>query len=126
MKEEQRRLLEQAQESLEAAELLREAGYYGFAASRAYYAMFYVAEALLLDKGLSFSKHAAVLAAFGEHLVKTGLVGATFHRALVRAMAVRHAGDDGEPGCVTSAEAQEQLMRAREFLSLGEGLLGTG
>ena len=36
-----------------------------FAASRAYYAMFYAAEALLQSRGLAFSKHSAVHAAFG-------------------------------------------------------------
>jgi uncharacterized protein (UPF0332 family) len=60
MTDEQRRLVEQARESLDAAKVLQEAGHHGFAASRAYYAMFYIAEALLLGKGLSFSKHAAV------------------------------------------------------------------
>jgi uncharacterized protein (UPF0332 family) len=125
MTEEQRRLVEQAHESLDAAELLLKAGHHGFAASRAYYAMFYVAEALLLGKGLSFSKRAAVHAAFGEHLVKTGIVEAGFHRALIRAMAVRHAGDYGGPGSVTPEEAGEQIKRAQEFLALADRLVQT-
>lgn len=96
MTEEQDRLVQRARESGEAARLFQESGYHGFAASRAYYAMFYVAEARLLVKGLSFSKHTAVHAAFGKHLVKTGTVHPCYHRALIRAMAVRHAGDYGE------------------------------
>ena len=51
-----------------------------FAVSRAYYAMFYVAEALLLGQGLSFSKHSAVLAAFGKRLTKPGIVSPEFHK----------------------------------------------
>jgi uncharacterized protein (UPF0332 family) len=35
-------LMAKAEESLAAARLLRDGGYHGFAASRAYYAMFYV------------------------------------------------------------------------------------
>jgi uncharacterized protein (UPF0332 family) len=124
MKEEQRRLVDQARESLDASMLLQGAGYHGFAASRAYYAMFYAAEALLLGKGLSFSKHAAVQAAFGKHFVKPGLVDAGYHRALIRAMAVRQAGDYGDPGSVTLEEAQEQISRAQEFVSLAERALG--
>ncbi len=46
-------------------------GNYDFAVSHFYYAMFYLAEALLLTKGLRFSKHSAVIAAFGEHFAKT-------------------------------------------------------
>jgi uncharacterized protein (UPF0332 family) len=37
-------LLVQAQESLAAARMLHQGGYHGFAAARAYYAMFYMAE----------------------------------------------------------------------------------
>ena len=55
--------------------------------------MFYVAEAFLLGKGLAFSKHSGVHAAFGEHFVKAGIVQPEFHRYLIRGMAVRHAGD---------------------------------
>lgn len=45
-----------------AATLLLDAGYAGFSTSRSYFAMFYVAEALLLGKDLSFSKYSAVIA----------------------------------------------------------------
>lgn len=38
-------------------------GFYDFAVSRAYYTMFYVAEALLDQEGLSFSSHAAIISA---------------------------------------------------------------
>ena len=55
MTPEQRDLLEQARASLGAARLLLTQGYHGFAASRAYYAMFYIAEAFLLGKDLAFS-----------------------------------------------------------------------
>ena len=63
MNQEQQNLFLQAQNSLEAAKLLYSNGYFGFAASRAYYAMFYVTEAFLIGKGLSFSKHSSVCSA---------------------------------------------------------------
>ena len=53
MTEDQRELLEEARDSIAAARLLLDGGFPGYAASRAYYAMFYVAEALLEE--LSFS-----------------------------------------------------------------------
>lgn len=59
-------LLQQASDSLAAARALLDLGYAGFAASRAYYAMFYIAEAFLEGEGLSFSKHSAVISAFGD------------------------------------------------------------
>ena len=106
MMSEQADLFRQAQDSLAAAKLLDAQGYHGFAASRAYYTMFYIAEAFLLGQRLAFSRHSAVHAAFGEHCVKTGVVPPKFHRYLIRGMEVRHAGDYGRGGTtVTPQEA---------------------
>lgn len=122
MTPEQHDLLVRAKHSLAAARLLREAGYPGFAASRAYYTLLYVVEAILLGKGLSFSKRAAVVAAFGEQFVKTGSVPAHFHRYLIHAMEVRHAGDYGGLNDVTADESAEQIARAEDFVELGQRL----
>ena len=43
-------LMEKAKRSLSASEILMESDNYDFAISRAYYAMFYCAEAMLLSK----------------------------------------------------------------------------
>lgn len=118
MKSEVADLLVQAQESLAAAKILHREGFFGFAATRAYYAMFYVAEAFLLEKGLAFNKHSAVIAAFGEHFSKTGIVPAEHHRHLIRGLQVRHAGDYGKAGSVTPEESALQLNLAEQFLDL--------
>jgi len=57
MKRKTGQLLHKAQGAIEAATLLLQGGKNDFAAGRAYYAMFYVAEALLFEKGLEFRKH---------------------------------------------------------------------
>jgi len=51
MKAKTAQLLAKAQDAIEAAELLLRGGKNNFAAGRAYYAMFYVAEAVLFEKG---------------------------------------------------------------------------
>ena len=56
MTSEQAALIKKAEESLRAARLLAKDTLYNFAASRAYYAMFYVAQAFLLDEKLAYSK----------------------------------------------------------------------
>lgn len=43
-----------------------------FAVSRAYYAMFYVACALLLTRNIRRSKHSAVLSAFNAEFIQSG------------------------------------------------------
>ena len=65
MTTEQEELIRKAQDSLRAAKLLNENDMTGFAVSRAYYTMFYVARAFLLGMGLEFSKHGSLIAAFG-------------------------------------------------------------
>jgi uncharacterized protein (UPF0332 family) len=124
MMAEQKDLLIQARASAEAAGLLLREGYPNFAASRAYYAMFYVAEALLLGRGLAFSKHGAIHAAFGKEFVKTGLVPPEFHRRLIRGLEVRSAADYGSASGVTAEEAREQIAGAEAFLALAERLTG--
>jgi len=109
-------LLVKAQDSLAAAKVLHQEGFHGFAGTRAYYAMFYVAEAFLLEKGMAFSKHSAVIAAFGEHIAKTGIVPLEYHRHLIRGLQVRHAGDYGKARTVTPEESNLQINLAEQFL----------
>jgi uncharacterized protein (UPF0332 family) len=75
-------LLAKARRSLANARRSLEAGDADFAASRAYYAMFYAAEALLLSRGLAFSKHGAVIAEFSREFVRSGEFPAEYGRAL--------------------------------------------
>jgi uncharacterized protein (UPF0332 family) len=125
MMPEQADLLRQAHDSLAAAKILDTQGYHGFAASRAYYTMFYIAEAFLLGQGMAFSRHSGVHAAFGEYFVKTGVVAPEFHRYRIRGMEVRHAGDYGRGStAVTPQEASQQIAHAEEFVALAERLIG--
>lgn len=120
---EQSALLRKAMDSLKAAKLLVGQGFSDFAASRAYYAMFYVASAFLLGEGLSFSKHSTVVAKFGQHFAKTGRVPAEFHHYLIEGMEARHIGDYGiKP--IDKAKATVQITHAEQFLELAERFLG--
>ena len=65
MKDYSQKLLNKAIDAIEAAEFLVDKEKSDIAVGRAYYAMFYIAEALLSEKGLEFNKHSAVHAAFG-------------------------------------------------------------
>lgn len=116
-------LLQKAHESLLAAKLLGQEGYPDFAASRAYYAMFYAAEALLLSRELSFSSHSAVIAAFGKEFAKTQALDPKFHRYLIDAQDLRSLGDYGIGPGVTADQAQEILCWAEEFLAAAGALL---
>ncbi|HEV2150202.1 MAG TPA: HEPN domain-containing protein [Longimicrobiaceae bacterium] len=120
MTEVQRALLEKAKKSVDAAVLLADGGMYDFAVSRAYYAMFYVAEAFLAGKGLSFSKHSAVHAAFGQRIARQGVVPAEFHRYLIDAASARNTGDYGVDTGFTREDAGRLIAQAEEFIGMGE------
>lgn len=124
MTDEQRELLLQAHDSLEAAKWLMKGEYPGYAAARAYYTMFYIAEAFLEGDGLSFSRHSAVIAAFGREFARKKRVAVEFHRHLIEAQEVRHSGDYGERQAVNFDQAQVQIERAEAFLELAQQLIG--
>lgn len=54
--------LERADTNLQVARELLDKDYYDVSASRAYYAAFYAASALLLNKGIDTSKHSGAIA----------------------------------------------------------------
>jgi uncharacterized protein (UPF0332 family) len=122
---EQAALLQKARESLQAARLLLEQQFYDFAASRTYYAMFYVAQGFLLGECLSFSKHSAVIAAFGQRFAKTGRVPPEYHRHLIQGQALRNVGDYDIGPAISEADAAEQIAHAEAFIGLAEQLLGS-
>ena len=64
--------LERAQTNLQVAKEILDKGYYDVSASRAYYAAFYAASALLLNDGIDTSKHSGVIALVHQHFVKSG------------------------------------------------------
>lgn len=126
MTPEQQSLLQKAERSLEAARQLQTQGFGDFAVSRAYYAMFYVAEALLDQEGLSFSSHAAVISAFGRVLARTGKVPVEFHRYLIDAQAQRTRADYDSRAEISTTESSLLIEQAQAFIQQGyEALTGT-
>ena len=85
-------LLNLADESHEVAKKLIDMGHPRFSAAQTYYTIFYLAEAMLLTKGLTFSKHSAVVAAFGKEFAKKGLLDPKFHRYIIQAQKLRQTG----------------------------------
>ncbi len=81
------------------------------------YAMFYVAEAALLTKNLSFSSHKGVISSFGEHFVKTGVFPKEMGKELNRAFEKRQVGDYEYTFVITKKEAEQLLRSGKEFVN---------
>jgi len=116
-------LLKRARRTLEEASYLQAGGFAEGATVRAYYAMLHAAEAALLQEGLVFSSHRAVLGAFGRELAGRGLLDRTLHRHLLDAFERRQRADYDQHTDVTSAQAAEQVRQAEEFLAAVESFL---
>ena len=71
--------LVKAERYIRSAQVLADDGDFDSAASRLYYAMFYIAEALLEKRGLTFTSHHAVIAAYGQHFSKSRELDPRFH-----------------------------------------------
>jgi uncharacterized protein (UPF0332 family) len=115
MKEYTRKLLDKALDAIEAAEGLMEMGKAEFSAGRAYYAMFYIAEALLSEKGLEFKQHGQVIGAYGLHFAKTKELDPKYHRWLVDGFDTRVSGDYGVDTGIEDDVAANMINQAREF-----------
>ncbi len=124
MKPETEKLLKKAFRSIRAAERLLKDGDVDFAASRVYYALFYIAEGLLNEKELQFKKHGGVHSAFAEQFIKTKQMDPKFHSWLVDAFDERIQGDYEVESQVDAKEVAAMLVQAQEFLQAAWQLLG--
>ena len=108
--------LERAEQAVTAAQKLLLDGYCDFAASRAYYAVFYAASALLLQEGLEFRKHSGVIATIHQRFVKTGRMEKEFGKNLNWLFESRSIGDYGVTAHVPAADAEQAISTAMSFL----------
>ncbi|MBN1876408.1 MAG: HEPN domain-containing protein [Anaerolineae bacterium] len=108
--------LDRAYQELKAADSNLHLAYYNVAVSRAYYAMFYAATALLLSKDVSRSKHSGVLSAFGEYFVKTGSIEVEYAKMLGHAFDSRLDTDYDMTFSANLALSEQILCDAQRFV----------
>lgn len=108
--------IDAAREALTGARYILGGGYWAIAASRAYYACLYAISALLLTKDIGRSKHSAVLAAFRQQFVKSGLIETEFSDAVGKAFETRQVADDDMVGNIKEPEASARLDDAQRFV----------
>jgi len=115
--------MEKAEKFLTTAEHALNIGDYDSCVSRCYYAMFFMAEAVLLTKNVSASSHKGIISLFGEHFVKTGIFDREMGKALNDAYDKRLVGDYGIGFIVTEEEARDLLETAQNFVQKLENYL---
>ena len=111
-----RDFIRKAEKFLETAKLAFDLKDYDSCASRCYYAMFFMAEAALLTKGLKSSSHKGVISLFGEHFVKSGIFERDLGKALSDAYDKRLIGDYAVGLTIPEEDAKELLEISRNFI----------
>lgn len=104
-------------EALAAARVLQQAGLHADAISRAYYAAFHHARALLLQQGVEPLSHGGVERLLHRDLVRTGKLDADVARLLSRLMKYRHDADYTADFAFTATGAAEELQAAESFIA---------
>lgn len=118
-----KKLLEKADRKLRTAERLSQMGEYDDALSRAYYAMYHAALALLLTKGTAPMTHAGLLILLSKQFVLTGKLEKRYFDMLSEAKELRESGDY-EPFFVgTAKESNAVLQDAKAFIAKIKELL---
>lgn len=106
-----------------AARHLAAGGFHEDAVSRAYYAVFHGACALLATIGRTIRTHDGLRAVIGEHFIRPGVIDARFGRLLARAAADRNDADYNAAATFTAEDAKEALDRTADFLAEVERLV---
>lgn len=106
--------MERAAQKLTVARRLFEDGFYSDAVSRAYYAMFYAARALLAEKGVYPKTHRGAIAQFGLEFVKAGKFERDLFDLFAHAQEEREEADYGLLSIVEEEEEARKIIEGAE------------
>lgn len=109
--------LKRSEDAIDTVKLLIKNKKYSDAVSKAYYAMFYAASALLRTRGLNTSKHSGVISQFGLHFVKAGIIEKNHHKRFIKAFNDRDVADYRIMTEVIEEVAVQKLEDAEKFVT---------
>jgi uncharacterized protein (UPF0332 family) len=115
--------LERAQESLDEARLLAEAGRWNTCVNRLYYSCFYAVSALLVRDGLSSSRHTGVRSLLNRHYVRTGKVPRELARIYNDLFERRQEGDYADFVRFQANQVRPWMLQTEEFIAYMRALL---
>ncbi len=110
-------LFSKAQTYLRSAAVLYELEDYDSCASRAYFAMFYAAQAALLHEQGELPSNQGIRTAFAEAFVETGRLPERAATALNLAHELQEQGDYGHAFAVAQRQAERALQEAEAFVN---------
>ena len=108
--------IQKAESKLKVAKKLFKSGDYEDAVSRAYYAVFHAAQALLLSEGEKAESHKGVVTLFGLLFVKTGKFNKNIGKYLANLKDDREMGDYEVFSYIDIKTAKTGVNEAKEFI----------
>lgn len=110
-------------EALAAARILLAGGFFNDAVSRAYYAAFHWARALLVCRGIEPRTHRGVSQMLGLHFLKTGILSEKAGSDFAHLQTYRELSDYNSSARFTKKQAMQEVARARRFIAACRPLL---
>ncbi len=110
-------VMTKSRRSLDDAVVLNGRGSYDSTALLAYYAVFHAVQALLLTKGMAFSKHAQVKGAFNKEFIHTGIFQKEFTKTIEKLFKDRQIGDYEYGEHIDKENAQKDITDAKTIIT---------
>ncbi len=111
-----KQLMELAEQALHTAQVNFEVGDFRATVNRAYYAIFYAANAMLLTIGEERRKHSGVISAFRSHFIKSGLIESEYSNIYGETLTIREDADYAIEIPIFADAAGLSLNQARRFV----------
>jgi uncharacterized protein (UPF0332 family) len=118
MKNEIEVVIDKSNRAIKSARREYKAGDYDYACSRAYYAVFYLLEGVLLLDNKRFTKHSAVISFFNKDYVKTNLFPMEFSKHVKYLLKRREIGDYSLSIRVGEEDARNCISKAEEIFKV--------
>ena len=115
--------IQKAWDSVQEAEDNARLGHWTLAASRLYYATYYMASALLVDRGITARSHSGVIHILGSEFVKKDLLTKDEGRLISRLFGMRQSGDYDDLFDWTEEEVLPFFDKTKAFLKRMEDLI---
>jgi hypothetical protein len=116
--------ISKSEEKLRAARLLLKDEFFDDAISRAYYAVFHAANAVLLTEGMNAESHSGLKTLFGLRFIKTGKIDRKYGRILNKLKDERENGDYDIFTDFDLQDTEEMIEEAEEFVAEMKRFLG--
>lgn len=113
--------MEKSYKSFDEAKAVAGLGFWNLAGNRLYYAVYYMASALLLDKGISAKTHAGTIHLLGQKIINEGMLDKSYGRLFSRLYELRQAGDYDDMFDATEQEVKPYIDKVSAFLEDAKG-----